>query len=191
MQLGGARMIVFLVLANLALGQSQSPAQWLEEINRDIWKPFLSGVAKNDEALYLNVHSKEYVRVQAEGRLILSSDTYVDDTKTMMARYKSRGTDLTMDVRFEERIVNGEFASERGVSKVVFATKGAAPTVYYGRFHTISRKENGKWKIVSDYFPPASESVVEADFVRAKAMDDVTRFGCYMRYPGKTLDCAK
>lgn len=172
-----------------AFAQNSSATKWLEEINRDVWIPFLAGVAQNDDSLYVHVHSRDYIRVQAEGRLILSYATYVDDTRAMMRQYAESGIGLSMQVRFEERIVNGQFASERGISKVVFAAEDGTARVYYGRFHTISRKEDGVWRILADYSPPASERVGEEEFTRAHEMEDVTPFRCYMMYPEKTLDC--
>lgn len=58
-------------------------------------------------SLYLRVRSRNYVRVQANGRLILTYDDYVDDTQQMMRRYREQGTRLTIDVRLEERITDG------------------------------------------------------------------------------------
>lgn len=184
-------LIALLWFQTAAFAQRSAATKWLEEINRDIWIPFLAGVEKNDDSLYLTVHSRDYIRVQAEGRLILSYATYVDDTRTMMRGYKDRGTGLIMHVRFEERITNGQFASERGISRVVFSSKKGERRVYYSRFHTISRKENGVWKILTDHYPPADERVGEQEFNRAHEMGDVHPFRCYLLYPNKKQDCGK
>jgi hypothetical protein len=184
---------LFAALLSCSAGQAQDVAatQWLKEINRDIWMRLLEGVAKNDASLYVNVHSDDYIRVQEEGRLILDHESYVDDTKKMMQRYAERGTSLTMQVRFEERISNGRYSPERGISRVVFASKSGEPRIFYGRFHTVSRKESGRWKIVTDFSPASEEVLSEHNFARAHAMDDVWPFRCYMPYPAKRLDCGE
>jgi hypothetical protein len=182
----------FLLLVGLpgaAVAQGSGAARWLEEINRDIWVPFLDGVARNVDTLYLDVHSRDYVRIQEQGRLILSYDTYVDDTRTMMQQYHASGTRITMQVRFQERITNGQFASERGISRIVFATPNSEPRVFYGRFHAVSRREGGRWKILSDFAAAGGEPPGEAEFLGAHDMNDVTPFRCYMRYPEKKTDC--
>ena len=184
-------LAVLFLAPGAAAAQERGAAAWLEELNRDVWVPFLAGVAKYEDTGYVGVRSKDYIRVQSEGRLILSYETYVDDTRSMMASYKDRGTRLTMEVRFEDRITDGRFASERGITKVVFAPKEGEARTFYGRFHTVSRKENGVWRILVDYAAPASERVGEEEFKRARDMNDLEPFRCYMRYPGKKLDCGK
>lgn len=181
--------LLLVCLPGAATAQTPGAARWLEEINRDIWLPFLEGVARNVDTLYLDVHSRDYVRIQEQGRLILSYDTYVDDTRTMMQQYYERGTRITMQVRFQERITNGHFASERGISKIVFATPNPESRVMYGRFHTIARKEGGRWKILSDFGPAGGEPPGEEDFMSSHDMIDVMRFRCYMTYPEKKPEC--
>lgn len=165
--------------------------QWFAEINRDIWTPFLAGVRTDADSLYLRVRSRDYVRIQGNGRLILGYDDYVDDTQKMMQRYREQGTRITMDVRFEDRITDGTAASERGISRVLFSARDGETRTYYSRFHTISRKEGGVWRVLTDYSPAASDSVGEAEFARAKALDDVGDFLCYMAYPDKRQRCGR
>lgn len=55
----------------------------------------------------------------------------------------------------------------------------------YGRFHTISRKEGDRWKILSDFAPGGEEPPDEEDFRSTHDMNDVMPFRCYMTYPGK------
>jgi hypothetical protein len=172
----------------LAQGQDDQARRWLEEINQDVWMPFMEGVKKDDESLYLRVRSTDYVRVDPTHRFILNYADYVDDTVKMMRRYREQGTSVTIDIRFEERITDGQSASEKGISRVLFAAKGAEARTYYGRFHTISRKEDGKWRVLTEYFPP-SDDVGETQFLGAKALDDVAEFLCYMPYPEKKLRC--
>ena len=180
-------IVVILFFSVPALSQTANPADWLREINRDIWNPFLEGVRNYRDELYLGVHSRDYVRIDSANRFFLGRADYDDDTIKMMARYKSDGSTITMNVRFDERIVNGRLAFERGVNEVIMTDKNGASRKFYGRFHVVSRKEGDRWKMLTEYLPP--ETIGVNDFLSARAIDDFTPFLCYMPYPEKKLVC--
>ena len=164
------RPVLALILLVLLAPWSPTSAQegqvrrWFEEINRDIWRPFMEGVQKDDESLYLRVRSKDYVRVQANGPLILTYADYVDDTVAMMRRYREQGVRLTIDVRFEERIIDGASASEKGISRVLFVARDGEMRTYYARFHTISRKEGETWRVLTEYFSSRAKNSAVRSF---------------------------
>lgn len=176
-------------LCPAAVAQNPSVQGWLEEINRDIWTPFVQGVQQDDSSQYLRLRSKDYVRVASADRFILGYSDYVDDTVKMMQRYREQGTRLALEVRFEERIADGRSASEKGISRVPFTTKDGSVRTYYTRFHTISRKEGDAWRVLTEYFPPPGSDLGEAQFREAKAAGDTAGFRCYMPYPQKKLRC--
>jgi ketosteroid isomerase-like protein len=186
------KLAALIVLAAAAIpgaaAQDASARRCLEEMNRDVWMPFMEGVRRDDESLYLRVRSKDYVRVASSDRFILGHADYVDDTVKMMRRYREQGTRLTIDVRFEERICDGRSASDKGISRVLFTAKDGTVRTYFGRFHTISRKEADAWRVLTDYFPPGND-VGEEQFTRARAVGDIADFLCYMTYPDKKLRC--
>jgi ketosteroid isomerase-like protein len=107
----------------------------------------------------------------------------------MMQRYREQGVQLSVEVRFEERIVDGRAASEKGISRVLFTDKDGKSRTYFTRFHTISRKEGSSWRVLTEYFPPPGDDLGEAQFLQAKAVDDTAAFHCYMPYPQKKLQC--
>jgi hypothetical protein len=189
------RLVLGVIALTLAVtpldAQAPSASQWLLDINRDIWRPFLDGVAANDHHRYLGVRSRDYIRLQADARFFLDYDDYVDDTKAMMARYAARGATVRLDVRFTERITNGVFASERGVMRVVIDAEGRPGTPSYSYFQTTSRKEDGTWKVLVDYFGADRPAPDAAAFERAHPLTDVEPFGCYMTYPDKTSHCGR
>ena len=51
-----------------------------------------------------------------------------------------------------------------------------APSVAYGKFHVFLRKENGVWKILTDYDSDEGGKVGEADYKAAAAVDDFSKF---------------
>lgn len=179
--------IAFLLVAvQSAFSQAAGPKEWLAEIERDIWLPFMEGVRTFNDSKYLDVHSKDYVRVDPASRLLLDRKDYDDDTVKMMANYKEQGRVISISVRFEDRIADGKSAFERGVNRVVMSSEDRTSRTFYGRFQLVSRKENGKWKMLTEYFPgPATAQ----DFDNASAIGDYSRFLCYMPYPQKKLQC--
>ena len=183
--------VATMLLSAPAAGGVQGPSAmpWLEEINRDIWRPFVEGVATYKHELYLGVRSKDYIRLQADSRFFLDHDDYVDDTRRMMAQYAEQGARIDIEMRFTERIVNGESASERGIMKVTFTTPSSEARVSYAPFHAISRRERGTWKVLVDYF--AADPADALAFARARAMTDLEPFKCYMTYPDKKQHCGQ
>jgi hypothetical protein len=84
---------------------------------------------------------------------------------------------------------NGVAASEKGVTRVLFSKKEGETRTFFSRFHTISRKENGVWRVLTDYAPESTADVGEEQFMRAKALDDFAEFRCYMPYPERKSRC--
>jgi hypothetical protein len=182
-------LVLLCALFAPAWAQDGGARQWLAAINKDVWLPLMAGVTNDDESLYLGVRSKSYVRVQEQGRLLLNLDDYVDDTRAMMKNYRDKGTRLKMEVRFEERLIDGKSASESGVMRVTFSDKDGKGRTVYSRFHTISRKQADGWRVVTDYFPPTGSRFGEPQFERLKAPEDVADFLCYTTYPEKRERC--
>lgn len=181
-------MLAAVVVGTPAAGGAQAPvADWLGEINRDVWSPYLQGVREDREDLYLDVHAPHYVRIQADSDLILSYPQYVEDTVSMMRRYRGKGVRIEIELRFEERIVNGASASEKGVSRVRFEDRDGKVDLYYGQFHAISTKDNGRWRILTEYFSAGGAD--EARFMHAHALGDLAPFRCYMGFPAKVRTC--
>ena len=107
----------------------------------------------------------------------------------MMQRYREQGVRLAVEVRFEERIADGRSASEKGISRALFTDSAGKTRTFFTRFHTISRKEGGAWRVLTEYFPAPRDDLGEAQFQQAKALDDTTGFNCYMPYPQKKVRC--
>ena len=83
-------------------------------------------------------------------------------------RGKDQGGRTTIEFRFFERFSNGAMASERGIYKYTYAPPTGKPRSGYGQFHVFSRKENGRWKIATDYDPNEGGTVGEAEFKAGK-----------------------
>lgn len=183
----GVFTIVLLFASVSVFGQTPKPSEWLKEINRDVWQPFMEGVGTFNDNLYTRVRSQDYIRIDPGSKMFLNRTDYDDDSIKIMHRYKEEGRKLRLSVRFTDRIVNGEFAFERGVNEFVMETKDGESRRSYARFQTVLRKENGVWRMLTEYFPP--ESATEEDYKNASALDDLSKFRCYMPYPQKKVVC--
>lgn len=142
-------IMLFLVLE--AKGQTKK-TDLLAEIDRDIWITFLNGVNTNNPDMYNSVHSKDFYWVM-EGikTRIMNFQEYVEDAAKVMKERETRGIKTILDVRFTERNINNEFASERCVVKFVSVEPHKNPVESYGYAQVFSRKENGVWKKVVQY----------------------------------------
>ena len=64
----------------------------------------------------------------------------------------------------------------RGIYKYSYFPKAGEPNIGYGKFHVVLRKENGVWKILTDYDSSEGGKVGEADYKAAHAVDDFAKF---------------
>jgi hypothetical protein len=128
---------------------------WLwSSLDSSVWLPLHAGVKSDDETKYLPVHSADYVRIQSTARMFLNYEQYVDDTRKVMNNFRAKGTRLEMVHRFTERIINNEFASDKGITRVLIKYSDQKIDTMYSAFHTISRKEKHGWKMLTEYTAP-------------------------------------
>lgn len=141
------------------------------EINEQVWKPFIKGLNNADTDLFLSVHSKDLVRSPRDGKEVFGWDEYYKQSKVANTNRKSDGTALDIQLRFTERIAQGNKSIEVGIYKTTVTRKGEAPQSFYGRFHVVERKENGKWKILVDTDSSEGDTIGEEHFLAAKPME--------------------
>ena len=165
--------LLFVVTAFQASAQTPK-AKTLAEINKDIWIPFKEGVNTDKDELYINVHSKDFhwVAPGNKGR-IMDFAEYVDDSKMVMAGRRDKKEKSELEIRFLERNVKGDFATEKCIKKFTLYKPGAAPQVSYGISQYFLRKENGTWKVLIQY--GSREKADEQLFNSAYALGDVDK----------------
>jgi hypothetical protein len=141
---------------------SPEQAKALQAVNRDVWEPFVRGVAAFDDATYLAVRSREFVMVQQAKPHFLDHDFYAEDSVNVMRQLKDAGTKLALEVRFEERMTDGKYSSERGLVRTTMTEAGKEPRSFHSRFHSISRLEGGHWRVLTEYRSAAGARAAEA-----------------------------
>lgn len=142
----------------------------LQQLNKDIWLPFLLGVNSNKAELYNQMNAKEFLWVSSGKKTrIMDAAEYKLDAISVMQQREQQKTGTVIDVRFTERHVNGNFAAETYIMKVVYSEQGKAPVTGYGWGQNFSRKENSGWKKLVQY--SMNKSATEQEYLAASALE--------------------
>lgn len=169
-----------LPLSIVASAQAPAPkaagAEALQALDREVWLPFAKAFAEGDSEAYLALHSKAFVRAMGDPRRIDTYDQWAAGTRGMFKALAERGGKLRIRFRFLERIANAESASERGIYETTHLDAKGGTRKSYGKFHVISRREDGRWKILVDYDSSEGRSIDEAAFQAAHAPEDYGRY---------------
>lgn len=151
-----------LVLPFVHAHATPAQVQALQQVNRDIWEPFARGVGQFDEAAWSGVRSRDFVLVQQGKPHFLDHDFYFEDSAKVMRELRQAGTRLALELRFEERMTDGEHSSERGLVRTTMTEAGKPPRTFYSRFHAISRVEDNRWRVLTEYRTPAGPDAEKA-----------------------------
>jgi ketosteroid isomerase-like protein len=158
--------ITCLLYHDLIFSQS---GNYQEEINEQVWKPFIRAFNSDDNEAFRAVHSKEVARVIQDDNRLIGYDEYFkrvpDSVKTKWANWKKN-----IELRFIQRIATADKAFEVGYYKSTSTNVATGEKRSgYGKFHVLLRKENGIWKILMD--ADANEKTDEAVFLSGKPME--------------------
>ena len=145
----------------------------LEQLNGDIWRPFVAAYAKLDLDGFLALYADDVVRVGASRGVICDRAGMAEEMGAFFRSVGQQSDLLAIDFRFDERLVADGLASERGVFRIVVNPKDGPARATYGWFHTIARKQGDGWRFTVDY---DRTDATEDDFTRAAAIDDLDRF---------------
>ena len=160
-------LITFLFCRDDLVAQADSLQQ---QINQQVWEPFIKAFNNNDEEGFKSVHSKDVVRVVQDDKQIWGYDQYFkkipDSVKSKWGNWKKN-----IELRFIQRIAGNDKAFEVGFYKTASTNIATGEKrTGYGKFHVLLRKENGTWKILMD--ADASEKTDEAVFLTGKPMSN-------------------
>ena len=169
---------VFFLLLLLSISvKSQTNIDYLKEINKDIWLPFMDSYATLDVEKYKSLETEDFIRVDGNNKNLPSHKEYFDNVATWFSDMKKEGRKLTIAFRFTERFAKDGTASERGIYELKsFDANGKEVFKSYGKFHVFLRKLNEKWKIVVDYDSYENGSINEQSYLDAFQMDDFNKF---------------
>jgi ketosteroid isomerase-like protein len=158
--------VLLLVCSLTVFSQSDSLQN---QINEQVWKPFINAINSGDNDALSKVHSKEVARVMQDNNKIIGYSEYFkkvpDSIKAKWSDWKSN-----IELRFVQRIASAGKAFEVGYYKTTSTnSKTGEKRTGYGKFHVLLRKENGTWKILMD--ADANEKTDEKVFITAQPIE--------------------
>ncbi|MFT3909869.1 MAG: hypothetical protein QM737_10620 [Ferruginibacter sp.] len=137
-----------------------------DEINQQVWKPFITHITSGNNEGFRSLHSKRVTRVEIDRNIVQDFEKYLP-VKPNRKPVKNGG--FLFELRFDKRICNGTKAWETGYYKGTILGEGKAPSSYYGRFFVVLEKEEEGWKILVD--ADTSKGVTEDNFNSASPME--------------------
>lgn len=158
----------------LAVGLFAQSTVLLKEINKDVYEPFAEAYAHRKTDLFASFHSEGMMRIVGHSGQIKGYADYMAGYQKNWADRDQKGE--LIEFRFEERWCNESQASDIGIYKLTRFLGTENETTFYGRFHVILVKEEGKWKIWIDYDNNPDNTIGEKHFLEAMAQEDYDAF---------------
>src|SRR5690349_17577674 len=110
------RLIIGLLLISChTLAQSTQ-----QEINKQVWKPFLKAFNDNDTKAFMDVHSKDVVRSSRDAKEVLNWTQYFSQQERGDNADKAAKRKRTLELRFTERLANDDQAIDVGIYKTSY-----------------------------------------------------------------------
>lgn len=156
---------MIVLVSHTASGQDS-----VSEIDEQVWKTFIKAFSQHDPKTFLSVHSKELIRAPRDSRRLLNWDEYLKQQSAGDKYEVDNGITRTIELRFSERHANATQAIDIGVYKTTVTRKDGTSDSFYGRFHVVLRKENGRWKILVDTDSSEGHSIGEEEFLIGKPL---------------------
>ncbi len=139
-----------------------------QEINDQVWRPFISAFGDRDNETFSKVHSKDFIRVIRDDKRIYGYNVaFGNDAGTQQNQSPWK---RSIELRFIERIASEREAFEIGYYQTTYEHRTSGEkSVSYGKFHVLLRKESGVWKILMD--ADGHEGTNERIFKSASPLD--------------------
>ncbi len=157
----------FLIIISSVLHAQSSQT----EINSQVWKPFIQYFGEHNAVAFLALHSKDVVRSPREAKTIWGYDEYLKKQSEGDAYELKNNLKRTLELRFTERIADGDNAIEVGIYKTMVTSPDGKQQIYFGRFHVVLKKIKGTWKIIVDTDYTEDNTIGENDFLAAKPLE--------------------
>ena len=158
------------VAATLFLTLSLSAQNDTLQIDQQVWHPFIQSYQAYDTEAFMAVHTPDIIRVNRSNKSIKTAEMYRESQLASALRNEKQRTNRTIDLRFLERIISDDHAFEVGYYKVDYNRPSKSQTTFYGKFHVLLKKQDGRWQIAMDADIGLPESFSEADFLAAQPL---------------------
>jgi ketosteroid isomerase-like protein len=148
---------LIVIIATLSMASVNKASPVTDEIDQQIWKPFIESWQTMDADKNIALHSSDIVRVMTRMKKIETGTDYFNQLKRMMGMMKEKGVTSKLDLRFSSRIQSADFAMEKGIYRATMNHPERGKTVNYAEFNVLLIKVNGSWKISFDQDIPSTE----------------------------------
>ncbi len=141
------------------------------EIDEQVWLPFVKAYNNFNTEAFMSIHTDDLLRVIRDNNTILKAEEYSANVQKNNERSKKMNRQVDISFSFLERMAIEDTAFEVGYYKVVTKDKEGAERNYYGKFHVILKKVDGRWKIAVDSDTSMNNSITEEDFLKGKILE--------------------
>lgn len=159
----------FMLIFHLTHAQSDQKA-----IDEQVWKPFTIAIMNQDVDAFVALHSKDLVRAELNRGSVFGLKDYQDQMKGTWPLWKESlekdKATYTFELRFLQRISNGELAYDVGYFKNKSVMPDGTSRISYGKFQVALRKESNIWKILVDSDSNEGGTITEEMFLKASPM---------------------
>jgi ketosteroid isomerase-like protein len=138
-----------------------------QEIDAQLWRPFLRASAAFDDAAFLALHSSDFVRVSLDRKEIVGLEAYAGTVREGFARARARGLRRHAEMRFLSRTTSATLAHETGYfyGRALLPDGGTRET--FTRFEAIVRKEPEGWRLLLDMDSSEGGAITRAMYEQA------------------------
>lgn len=167
-------ILAFSLVLTFTLNVGSQTNSHLKDIN-EVWKQFYAAFEQLDYTKMTAIHHEDLIRISG-GKRISDYKTYMNRNRASFEALKANNMSTNIELRFFERIASENVSSERGIYKLTQNDGKTGPKHYYGQFHVIMQKIEGEWLITMDYDSNENNSIDEAEFMKAYAIDNFEPF---------------
>ena len=139
-------------------------------INSQVWEPFIKAFNGYHTKDFMALHTEDVIRVSRGSKQIMVGTDYRKSQFRGNAISRSRDLEREIELRFIDRLVQGNVAYEVGYYKLTVRRPEEATDVYYGLFHVTLKKMEGKWRIYID--SDEGLELTEGEFNAARRLSD-------------------
>ena len=140
-------IILLLSFTNSWAQRGKTSEEVKKEIDQQVWQPFIKAYATQDGKLFNSIHDDNVLRASPGG--ILLGKEYKDRNLKSFARGKKMGISMIFEFKFINRQAKGNVAYEVVLYYGKLKTKNGTRK-WFGEFHVVLKKINGRWQIVQD-----------------------------------------
>ena len=137
-----------------------------KEIDKTVWKAFQDAFQTLDGQALNEVYADNVLRITTDG--IDTQSAFKEANTTRFAQNIKNGDRIALDFWLDSRQTNKTTSYEVGFYRMTMTTSAGETNTFYGQFHILLKKINGRWKIAQDWDTSSigGQPITAADFER-------------------------